>query len=143
MSIADYIELINSSLRACREIESSVATLKKMPINDMVLNSIYIRTNLIGNLTKEIETYRLIVNDFKEKQKMYYAITARPSKLDHSAHTVCYFSTLEKAQSQLRPSSHDSDDNCTWYYAIDVVTNTNIDMSKLDRPPESYPYTGW
>jgi hypothetical protein len=143
MSIADYIALLDSSQRAYDEIATGITILKNIKNGEQAQKSINTRIQILEVLQSEIEAYRLVVNTFKEQQKVYYAIRASPSKSNHVAHIVCYFSSLENAQKYLVPSSTDSDNNCTWYYSIEVVTTTPMDLSKLDRPSSNYPYTGW
>ena len=78
------------------------------------------------------------------KEKVYYAIRARPSQNNHMEHIVCYFSSLENAQKHYVKTSYDYDDSCEWYYSIEIVTDeSKVNFSSIDKPPEYYPYSGW
>jgi len=79
----------------------------------------------------------------RQQQTHFYTIRCTPSKNDHMSHTVGIFSTIMEASQWLpqKASSHDSDDNCTWYYTIEVVNAKSAsNLFLLDKQPESFPY---
>ena len=83
----------------------------------------------------------------KQAQKLYYTIRCKPSKSDHCEHTKGLFSTFDKALACLpvSHSSHDSEDDCTWYYSVETKQSDNLNnyYDSLDKSPEYFPYTGW
>jgi hypothetical protein len=141
LSISEYLGLIQSCQKVINEYNQNIALLEK--IGDTG-KSIEMRKTMIEQLTDEISLYKKKVSELKQSIKTYYSIYAKPSKSNHSAHTVCYFSSLENAKKHLVKESYDMDDNCTWYYSIEVVMDpSRVSFSELDQPPEHYPYSGW
>ena len=81
-----------------------------------------------------------------KKYPVIYRISCRPSKNNHCKHDVGCFSTYEKAKSYIPAggSSHDGDDDCTWYYAVIAEDSVESNMYELDASlPSHFPYTGW
>jgi uncharacterized protein (UPF0335 family) len=98
-------------------------------------------TNYV-ELIKDLESkVRSLRNELKE----VYGIWAS-SGLDNK-HFVCYFYTQESAQKEVDKcggSSIDPDNNWVWNYSVTKVTDlTNIDMFKLNKVPDHFPYRGW
>lgn len=66
--------------------------------------------------------------------------------LSHSFHSICAFSSSEKALAYLPnpPSTYDSEDCVEWFYKVAPVEATKVLLAILDKPPPShFPYRGW
>jgi len=95
---------------------------------------------------KDVE--KLLVEKIKSSSTKFFKIVATPDKSSHSKHIVCFYSSLEKAQSILgnTKSSQDSDNNVTWDYTIGLASaeeTANISLRDLNQVPSHFPYTGW
>lgn len=80
------------------------------------------------------------------ESKLYYSITATPSKSNHVTHTVATFDSYDECKKHLRNESYDPDDACTWTYSIAVREKKDLsdnELEELGKIPSYYPYTGW
>jgi hypothetical protein len=99
----------------------------------------------IKKLLKEITIEK---NLNKNSCSQVFRINAKPSKTDHDhmAHIVGYCSTMELAKEKIGcGSSYDEEDNCTWFYSIEVCDIVNLNehaILYMDQLPLDFPYTG-
>jgi len=102
----------------------------------------------IGTLKEDrqklIDRYNL---EKQQEQDIYFTIRCIPSKSNHCQHTTGLFSTYDKAFACLPESlsSHDSDDNCSWFYSIECIKSDKVSnfYNELDKHDDRFPYSGW